>query len=113
MTMIWAWLRRAAVPLTAVLALMLSGGWLAVRGDQTGWRSTAFAAGPGGAGMMGGTGMMGFGLAGDGRPVGDLDAARVRAERYAAGLDPGLRVGEVMAFTNNYYAEISLSNTPR
>jgi hypothetical protein len=106
MTGIWAWLRRAVVPLTAVLALALSGGWLAVRADQTGWRSTAVAADRGGAGMMGGTGMMGFGLAGDGRPVSDLGAARVRAERFAARLDPDLRVGEVMAFTNQYYAEI-------
>lgn len=106
MTGIWAWLRRAAVPLTAVLALALSGGWLAVRGDQTGWRPTAFAADLGDARMMGDAGMMGFGLAGDGRPVGDLGAARARAERFAARLDPGLRVGEVMAFTNHYYAEI-------
>jgi|NGEPerStandDraft_9_1074522.scaffolds.fasta_scaffold02420_4 hypothetical protein len=111
MTGLRAWLRRAAVPLVAVLALALSGGWLAVRGGQTGWRSAAYTAGPGAgmmgsAGLMGSAGMMGFGLAGDGRPVRDLGAARARAERFAAQLDPGLRVGEVMAFTNQYYAEI-------
>ena len=76
MTAVWAWLRRAAVPLVAVLALALSGGWLAIRGGETGWRSAASTDGVGGAGMIGGAGMMGFGLAGDGRPVGDLDAAR-------------------------------------
>ena len=106
MTAVWAWLRRAAVPLVAVLALVLSGGWLAVRGGETGWRSAASTDGVGGAGMIGGAGMMGFGLAGDGRPVRDLDAARARAQRFADRLDPGLRVGEVMRFANHDYAEI-------
>jgi len=106
MTAVWAWLRRAAVPLVAVLALALSGGWLAIRGGETGWRSAASTDGVGGAGMIGGAGMMGFGLAGDGRPVGDLDAARARAQRFADRLDPGLRVGEVMRFANHDYAEI-------
>ena len=105
MTAVWAWLRRAAVPLVAVLALALSGGWLAVRG-QTGWPPAAYTDGGGFPGMIGGAGMMGFGLAGDGRPVGDLDAARARAQRFADRLDPGLRVGEVMRFANHDYAEI-------
>lgn len=51
--------------------------------------------------------MMGGGwLAGDGGPVDDLAGARDRAEDYAATLAPDLRVGEVMRFTDNFYAEL-------
>ena len=45
-------------------------------------------------------------LAGSGDPVDGLDEARGRAEEYAAALGPNLRVGEVMRFTENYYAEL-------
>jgi hypothetical protein len=62
-----------------------------------------------GAGMMGGgTGMMGgrYGLAGDGQPVTTLTAARARAQAFADELGAGLRAGEVMQFSNGYYAEV-------
>jgi hypothetical protein len=61
----------------------------------------------GGYGMMaGGYGMMagGYGLPGDGRPVTTLAAARQRAQVYADEL--GLRTGEVIWFSNNFYAEL-------
>jgi hypothetical protein len=51
-----------------------------------------------------GTMMGGYGLAGDGRRIDSLDAARARAQLYADRL--GLRVGEVMRFSNGFYAEI-------
>jgi len=52
-----------------------------------------------------GPGMMGYGPArGGGEPVKDIAQARRRAERFADRLD--LRVGEVMAFADNYYAEL-------
>ncbi|WP_240123550.1 hypothetical protein [Streptomyces sp. MUM 136J] len=69
-----------------------------------------------GPGMMGGDGgswapgMMGSGmtgnwwLAGDGHPVRTLDQARERATAFADRLD--LRVGEVMQFTLNFYAQL-------
>jgi len=52
------------------------------------------------AGMMGG----GYGLAGDGTRVGSLAAARQRAQQFADGL--GLRAGEVIQFSNGFYAEL-------
>ena len=110
MTGLGARLRRAAVPLVAVVALALSGGWLAVRGEPAGWSTGAYPDGGGFSTMLGGAGMMGgagtMGLGGDGRSVRDLDAARARVERFADQLDPGLRVGEVMRFANHYYAEV-------
>lgn len=69
--------------------------------------------GPGmGPGMMGrddcswGTGMMGghYWQRGDGAPVKTLDQARQRADAFADRLD--LRVGEVMQFSKNFYAEL-------
>lgn len=66
----------------------------------------------GSGGMMGGTGMMGdtgmmagwSGVAGNGKRVESLDAARARAQVLAD--RPGLRVGEVMQFSNGFYAEL-------
>jgi len=49
-------------------------------------------------------------LPGEGGPVDDVAGARSRAEKYAETLAPDLRVGEVMRFTNNYYAELEESN---
>ncbi|MEU9125019.1 hypothetical protein AB0C96_35140 [Streptomyces sp. NPDC048506] len=64
-----------------------------------------------GPGMMGegcswGPGMMGghYWLRGDGAPVKTLDQARQRAAAFAGRL--GLRVGEVMQFSKNFYAEL-------
>lgn len=91
------------VPLVALLAMLGSGAWL-VALDGDGGR---------GFGPWGGTGMPMMGgsaesrwLAGDRDPVDDLDEARDRAEDFAETLGPGLRVGEVMRFENNYYAEL-------
>jgi hypothetical protein len=49
--------------------------------------------------------MSGYGLAGDGRRVDSLDRARQRAQAFAQ--SPGLRVGEVMQFSNGFYAELN------
>ncbi|WP_406305165.1 hypothetical protein OHA61_26760 [Streptomyces sp. NBC_00885] len=65
-----------------------------------------------GPGMMGddrgswGPGMMGghYWQRGDGTPVNTLDQARQRADTFADRLD--LRVGEVMQFSKNFYAEL-------
>lgn len=59
-------------------------------------------AGPG-MGMMGPVGQM-AGIAGDG-PVADLGDAADAAERF--GEPVGLRVGEVMKFSNGFYAELT------
>ncbi|MFR9799924.1 hypothetical protein ACL02U_29115 [Streptomyces sp. MS06] len=93
----------------------LAGGGPTPSGPTSGW-------GPGmwgddeSPGMMGGDGgswapgMMGSGmrgnwwLAGDGHPVRTLDRARERATAFADRL--GLRVGEVMQFTRNFYAQL-------
>ncbi|GHE38775.1 hypothetical protein GCM10018771_19000 [Streptomyces cellulosae] len=70
-----------------------------------------------GPGMMGdrdtwmGPGMMGdspYGLAGNGKPVRSLAAAKARAQEYADRLD--LRVGEVMQFSCNFYAELNTAD---
>ena len=54
--------------------------------------------------MRFGPGMMGYGPIGAGEPVRDLVTAQSQAESFADRLD--LRVGEVMQFTNNFYAEL-------
>lgn len=51
-----------------------------------------------------GPGMMGYASSGSGTPVSDLIGAKRQAQRFAERLD--LRVGEVMRFENNYYAEL-------
>ncbi|MFE0699653.1 hypothetical protein [Streptomyces sp. NPDC058872] len=53
-----------------------------------------------GPGMMGGP----YWQRGDGTPVTTLDQARARADAFAGRL--GLRVGEVMQFSKNFYAEL-------
>ncbi|MFF0558379.1 hypothetical protein [Streptomyces sp. NPDC004266] len=77
--------------------------------DWDDWESWEPGMGPG---MMGrddcdwGPGMANghYWQRGDGTPVKTLDQARRRAETFA---DPlGLRVGEVMQFSKNYYAEL-------
>lgn len=100
-------MRRAAnrfwLPLVALLAMLASGTWLVTQVDDFD-RGSAFRNGAG-LPMMGGPGGQGW-LAGDADPVDDLAEARDRAEAFAARLGPGLEVGEVMRFANNYYAEL-------
>ena len=59
--------------------------------------------GDGGRMMRFGPGMMGY-ATDTGNPVAGLDEARGRAQRFADRLD--LRVGEVMQFERNFYAEL-------
>jgi len=94
---------RLWVPVVALLAMLGSGAWLVTQEDGF----------DRGLGPWGGAGMPMMGryagsawLAGDGDPVDDLAEARDRAEAFAQTVGPGLRVGEVMLFTNNYYAEL-------
>ena len=85
------------VLLTAVAALVVSVGWAFARADGDGWMMSRY-----------GSGMMGLSRGGDGERVNDLAAARRQAQRFADRLD--LRVGEMMRFTNNYYAELRERN---
>lgn len=100
--------RRATglfVPLIALIAVLASGTWLVTQERGSGF----FATGLGDRGGVGGPMMGGAGsgwLAGDGSPVDDLVDARDRAEKFAVTLSPELRVGEVMRFAENYYAEL-------
>ena len=97
----------AAVMTTATWALSRTHGprpgtMMSGRANSATVRGTGFMSG---TGMMGGSGMMGgYGVAGNGRRVGSLDGARARAQVFAERL--GLRVGEIMQFTNGFYAEI-------
>lgn len=90
--------RRHIAPIAVlVLALAALGGSIA-------WAATRD--GDGRFGMMRfGSGMMGYAAAGSGEPVSDVRGAKRQAERFADRLD--LRVGEVMRFDNNYYAELT------
>jgi hypothetical protein len=84
--------------------------WSPTSGDDwDNWDSWGTGMGPG---MMGhddcswGPGMMGgdYWQRGDGTPVKTLHQARQRADAFANRLD--LRVGEVMQFSKNFYAEL-------
>src|SRR3954471_20584785 len=91
----WAIVVAAAATLAGLLAV---GGWTSTQG----WNGPGPA--PAGVGMMSGApGMMAgrYGLPGDGRRVGNLAAARVRADAFAARL--GLHAGEVLQFSNGFY----------
>lgn len=93
------------VPVLALVAMVLSGTWLGFQA-RDGDRFLA-SRGPGGLGMMGGSGMMGPGWFGAGSgPVDGLSEAEDRAARFADDLGGDLRVGEVMRFDNHYYAEL-------
>jgi hypothetical protein len=113
-------MRKPMVAVTAVFALIVglavtTTAWAFSRGPAT-WSATRPSVGGGmmggdaiGGGMMAGPGAGGFmhgayGLAGNGRRVPSPAVARVRAQEFADSL--GLRVGEVMQFSNNYYAEL-------
>ena len=82
----------------AVAALVGSAGWAFERNDH-GWGMHRFA-----------NGMMGHASVGEGSPVGDLQEARQQASRFADRL--GLEVGEVMRFSNHYYAELEEDGRP-
>ena len=94
---------RLWVPIVAVLALLGSGTWMVAYADGFDFR------GSGGGWMTGGHSGSEW-LAGSGDPVDDLAEARDRAEEYAAVVGPDLRVGEVMRFSENYYAELEESD---
>jgi len=86
--------RNAALVLVAALALLgASVAWAFAQGGDRGWSMSRF-----------GPGMMGYASSGSGKPVGDIAGAKRQAQRFADSLD--LRVGEVMRFENNYYAEL-------
>ncbi|MEJ7793242.1 MAG: hypothetical protein WKF65_14820 [Gaiellaceae bacterium] len=86
--------RTATLVLVAALAaLTVSATWAFAQGGDRGWSMSRF-----------GPGMMGYSSSGGGDPVRDLAGAKRQAERFAERLD--LRVGEVMRFENNYYAEL-------
>jgi len=106
------WSRGLWVPVIAMVALLTSGAWLANEQSGTFWGAgMGMGSGWDGQGMMSGTGydaMMGDygGSNEDAEPVNDLDQARDRAAGYAEVVQPGLEVGEVMRFDNNYYAQL-------
>jgi hypothetical protein len=87
------------VLVAAVTALVASVGWAVARADDGNgsWMMSRY-----------GSGMMGYSASGAGEPVRDLAGAKRQAQRLADRL--GLRVGEVMRFTNNYYAELAEQN---
>lgn len=100
-------LKSLWIPLVALLAMLGSGAWLVTQDDDNGrgfnpWGGTGMP-------MMGGAAESGW-PAGQRDPVDDLAEARDRAEDFAETLGPGLRVGEVMRFANNYYAELEESD---
>jgi len=86
--------RTAALVLVAALATLgASVTWAFVQSGDQGWNMSRF-----------GPGMMGYASSGSGAPVSDLAGAKRQAQRFADRLD--LRIGEVMQFENNYYAEL-------
>ena len=106
------------VPIVALVALLASGTWLVTQRSDfhdpwASWENSTSGPRTGGGwgiGAGGGDGMMGgsgYGwLPGNGEPVGDLAQARDRASEYATTLESDLQVGEVMKFSNQYYAEL-------
>ncbi len=93
------WRRGWWVPVVALVALLISGGWLVTQQSPSGL-GTRSSWGDGG--MMGGYGSPDENAG----PVDNLDQARGRAADYAQVLQPGLEVGEVMRFENHYYADL-------
>ena len=84
----------AAVVLVAAIALLAGSiAFTASRADGGGWSMMRY-----------GPGMMGYGSPGRGDRVEGIGEAKRQAQRFADRL--GLRVGELMQFRNNYYAEL-------
>jgi hypothetical protein len=105
-------LALVAVVSAVLAALLTTAVWAVSRSaTPTTMMGNGYGNEYGGVGMMGvgyGPGMMGgsgYGLPGDGRRVDSLDGARQRAQAFADTL--GLRVGEVMQFSNGFYAELN------
>jgi len=96
---------RKRLALIALLVVSLAGALTVGT-----WAATRASGRPGGAvngpghGMMGGGMMGGYGLAGNGQRVTSLNAARARAQAFADSL--GLRTGEVIQFSNGFYATL-------
>ncbi|HET9117398.1 MAG TPA: hypothetical protein VFN75_04855 [Pseudonocardiaceae bacterium] len=99
----WASLTALSRPVGVAAGPGTAGGWY---GPGMGPGMMGGAYGPGMMGSPYGPGMMGgaYGLPGDGRPVQTLAAAHQRAQLFADRL--GLRAGEVMQFSNGFYAEL-------
>lgn len=76
---------------------------LAALGLSIAWTATGARDGDWGMGSYG-AGMMGYAASDGGTPVSDLPKARRQAERFAGRLD--LKVGEVMQFSDGFYAEL-------
>ena len=89
-------MRSKTVPLlvlvAAIAGLVASVGWATTRDGAGGWMM-----------QRSGAGMMGYSADGGERVRGLADAKR-QAQRFADRLD--LKVGEVMRFSNHYYAEL-------
>ncbi len=83
----------ALVLIVALVTLAGSVAWAFGQSGDGGWRMSRI-----------GPGMMGYTSSGSGAPVDDLIGAKRQAQRFADRLD--LRVGEVMRFESNYYAEL-------
>jgi len=98
--------RRIVLAVAAVFAVTVvvaAGVWASIGGPgYGGWGMNGGMTGPGGMGPMMGTAP--YALPGDGEAVRTLAQTRSRAQAFADQLD--LRVGEVMQFTNNFYAEL-------
>ena len=96
-------MRTKTLPLVvlvaALAALVGSAAWAVERGGDGGWAMHRL-----------GSGMMGYAPAGGNDPVRNLADARGQADRFADRLD--LEVGEVMRFSNHYYAELEEDGRP-
>ena len=84
--------------LAAAVTALVGSAW-AVGGNDGGWSMHRY-----------GNGMMGYAGTGGGNPVDNLAGARRQAGRFADRLD--LEVGEVMRFSNHYYAELEEDGRP-
>lgn len=90
------------VPVIALTAVVAAGAWLVTQDDS------GLGNWDGRGSMMDNGSMMGNGsmMSSGSGPVGGLADARDRVEDFAETVGGDLRVGEVMRFTKNYYAEL-------
>lgn len=96
-------MRSKTVPVlvlvAALVAAFASVAWAVGRDAADGWTMHRY-----------GGGMMGYAADVSGEPVRSLGEARRQAQRFADRLDLG--VGEVMRFSNHYYAELEEKGRP-